>query len=330
MRSSILFVPLLLVATGCPKSNGTAPEAGASDATTATDAATASGDGGGEEVEPVYPVEANAKPLPLAEKLCDALTAMPEKKRSECCKSSPGVVITAECTRMLSSAMRHGAVELAEADANKCIDAFTKTLEGCDWVGPFPPSPPAACQGILKGKIAQSQRCRSSLECAGDLRCAGVGPTATGRCVEGKPDGETCGGIVDTLAGYTRQIDLEKQHSECKNKCIKRRCAPPATDGKPCQTTADCVAGLQCVAAPGPAPKIGMPTKTCTAGKVGTKAGDACPGGECEGDLQCIKGKCAARKAGGEDCTVDFECRGGCLKPDGGDKGKCGPRCDIR
>jgi hypothetical protein len=35
------------------------------------------------------------------------------------------------------------------------------------------------------------------------------------------------------------------------------------------------------------------------------------------------------KKAGGEACTDDFECRGGCLK-DAGTKGTCGPRCDIR
>jgi hypothetical protein len=329
MRSSIFVVPLLVVVAGCPeKDHPPAPvEAGVADAT--THAANADG-GSSDDVEPVYPIEANAPTLPLATKLCNALTEMPERKRAECCKITAGVIIAAECTRQLSAAIRHDALALSQADVDACVDAFTKTLEGCDWVGPFPPTPPAACQGIMKGKLAIGQKCRSSLECAGTARCSGVGPTATGRCTEGKADGEICGGIVDTLAGYTRQIELEKQHPECKNKCIKRRCAPPATDGKPCQTTSDCASGLQCLPAPGPPPKSGIPQRACAAGKVGTKPGDACPGGECEGDLQCIKGKCAARKAGGEECTVDFECRGGCLKGDGGDKGKCGPRCDIR
>ncbi len=337
MRVCATLLSLLaMFVVGCPKSPPPSAEAGASDASTtaissAKDAAAAgASSGSGEDVEPVYPIEANAPVVPLAAKLCEALTAMPEKKRSEYCKSIPGVVITTECTRMLSAALRYKAIDLAESDVAACVDAFTKSLDGCDWVGPFPPTPPAACQGILKGKIALGQKCRSSLECAGDLRCAGVGPTNSGRCSPGKEDGEICGGNVDTLAGYTRQLELERQHPECKTKCVKHKCAPPVTEGKPCQTTADCATGLACVTSPGPAPKVGLPPKTCIAGKPAGRAGDPCPGGECEGDLQCIKGKCAARKGAGEECQFDFECRGGCVKADAGDKGKCGPRCDIR
>ena len=36
------------------------------------------------------------------------------------------------------------AVELAESDVTACTNAFDQTLAGCDWVGPFPPGPPAA------------------------------------------------------------------------------------------------------------------------------------------------------------------------------------------
>jgi hypothetical protein len=322
-----------LLVCGCPKPGPPAGEAGADGAADAADRgldAAAEGGAGAEDVEPVYPVETNAPKHPLAVKLCEVLTDMPEKRRSDCCKAAPAVVVTEECVRQLSAAIRHGAVELAEADVETCAAAFGKVLDGCDWVGPFPPAPPAACQGILRGKLAIGSKCRSSLECAGGARCAGVGPTAVGRCTEAKADGELCGGVVDTLGGYTRQIALEKQHPECKNKCIKRRCATAATEGKACQTSADCAAGLMCVGAGGTAPKVGLGPKQCALGKVPSKAGEPCPGGECEGDLQCIKGKCAARKAAGEDCTVDFECRGGCLRGDAGDKGKCGARCDLR
>ncbi len=323
-----IVLAALLALAGCPKSPPPPPDA-APEAAAAKDA-DIEASGGGEDVEPVYPIEANAPKHPLAVKLCEVLTEMPEKRRSACCKATPGTVVTAECVRMLSAALRHDALTVAQADVDTCVDAFGKLLDGCDWVGPFPPAPPHECQGILKGKLALGAKCRSSLECSGTMRCAGVGPTAVGRCTEGKADGELCGGIVDTLGGYTRQIDLEKQHPECKNRCVKRKCAPTSTAGQPCQSSADCVEGLICVTAPGPAPKVGLPAKICATGKLPSKAGDACPNGECEGELQCIKGKCNARKGGGEDCTADFECRGGCLKGDAGDKGKCGPRCDIR
>ncbi|HEY8076191.1 MAG TPA: hypothetical protein VIF62_18825 [Labilithrix sp.] len=325
------FAPLaiaLVALAGCPK-NSEGPAQDAAPEASAVKDAEVEASGGGEDVEPVYPDQANAPKHPLAVKLCEALTEMPEKRRSECCKAAPGTVVTAECVRMLSVAIHQKAVEVSDADIDACAAAYGKVLDGCDWVGPFPPAPPSACQGILKGKLALGAKCRSSLECGGTMRCAGVGPTAVGRCTEGKADGEICGGIVDTLAGYTRQIELEKQHPECKDKCVKRKCAPASTAGQPCQTTADCASGLSCIATPGPAPKVGLPPKTCATAKLPAK-GEACPGGECEGELQCIKNKCGTRKSGGEDCTVDFECRGGCIKGDAGDKGKCGPRCDIR
>lgn len=163
----------------------------------------------------------------------------------------------------------------------------------------------------MKGKIAAGQKCRSTLECTGDLRCVGVGPTTPGKCGPARAPGEVCGGTVDTLAGYVRQTDLDKRHPECRgtDRCIKHKCAAPAADGAACQTTSDCADGLQCVPAAMGAPKIAIPQKKC-AGRAMPKEGEACPGGVCDGN--------------------DFECKGGCLKPDGGDKGKCGPRCDIR
>jgi hypothetical protein len=321
----LLGLPFLLAA--CPKKNTATTEGDA--ASTAASDGGSEGGAGEDDVEPVYPIEPNAPPVPLATKLCVGLTEMPEKKRSACCNIAPGIVVTTECVRTLSAALRYKAVEIAEPDVDKCLAAFGKTLEGCDWVGPFAPGPPPECMGILKGKLAAGAKCRSSLECSGDLRCLGVGPTTPGKCGPAKATGEVCGGTVDTLATYVRQNDLDKQHPECKEKCIKHKCAPPSGEGGGCQTSGDCQEGLQCLPAPGGAPKVGVPQKKCTAKDI-PKEGEPCPGGVCQGELQCIKNKCAARKPTGQECTNDFECKGGCLKPDAGDKGKCGPRCDIR
>jgi len=322
----ILALPFVLAA--CPDKKEDTKPADAAVADAAPSAST-SASAGGEDVQPVYPIEPNAPANPLAEKLCTALSEMPEKKRAECCKTTPGVVVTSECTRMLSAAIRHGAIDLAESDVTACIAAFDKTLSGCDWVGPFPPGPPDACLGIFKGKIAAGKKCRSSLECAGDMRCLGAGPTTPGTCGPAKANADLCGGTTDTLAGFTRQSDVDKRHPECKERCIKHKCAPAAADGEGCQVTADCADGMQCLPVIGGAPKVGVPQKKCTA-KPLPKEGEPCPGGVCEGQLSCIKNKCAARKPAGEECTADFECKGGCLKGDGGDKGKCGPRCDLR
>ncbi len=330
-----------VLALGCPKSTPAGPDAGVAHMSgsvtasgdAAADAAAASG---GDDVEPVYPVEANAAPVPLAEKLCNALTTLPEKKRAECCHAKPSVVITVECTRQLSAAIRHDAIALDEKDVDACIAAFDKTLEGCDWVGPFPPGPPAACQGIFKGKLAAGQRCRSSLECAGELRCKDLGPTAPGKCAPAGVGEETsCGGTVDSLATYARQNDVDKRHPECKDRCIKHKCQKPVDDGGACLISNDCQDGMQCLPAAGPKQKNGQAPRKCVAGKAPSKEGEPCPGDVCEGSFQCIRGKCTMKKAGGEACTDDFECRGGCLRDGGaagsnGSKGTCGPRCDIR
>lgn len=325
----------VLFSTGCPKTSVAtgASEDAAADAAVASalaaDAA-ASAEGGADDVGPVYPIETNAPAVPLAEKLCNGVTMMPEKKRAQCCKMQPGITFTSECSRQLSAALRHNALTVEEKDVDACIAAFEKTLDGCEWVGPFPPGPPAACQGIFKGKIALGQKCRSSLECVGELRCKGLGPTTPGTCTTAGTTGETtCGSTTDSLATYTRQNDVDKRHPECKERCIKHRCQAAASEGAACQISNDCQDGMQCVVAGAPPPKGGIPPKKCVAGKLPGKDGEACPGDACADGLDCVGGKCAAKKASGEACTNDWECRGGCIKSDGG-KGLCGLRCDSR
>lgn len=318
-----------VVLLGCPKPQASADAAADAGADTGADAAAEAGGGGGDDVEPVYPIEANAPPVPLAQKLCEGLNSMPEKKRAECCKTTSGILLTSECTRTLSAAIRGKAIELEAKDVDACIAAFEKTLEGCEWVGPFMPGPPAACLGLLKGKIAEGHKCRSSLECAGDMHCVGLGPTTPGKCGTMSTGGEACGGTVDPLVGFARQTDIEKRHPTCKDRCIKHQCQPPVAENAACLISSDCQEGLQCLPAPN-APKTGIVPKKCVAGKTPGKDGEPCPGGVCEGTLQCIKGKCTSRKGTGEECTDDYECKGGCLRADGGTKGKCGQRCDIR
>jgi hypothetical protein len=339
-RTGLVMVALTASLLGCPK-KGPDPADGGDAAPVASGmpaegGAATGGDAGADDVQPVYPIEPNAPPMPLAQKLCTGLHEMQEKKRATCCTTTPGVVITSECTRTLSAALRYKAIEMSEASVDGCVAAFEKTLEGCDWVGPFAPGPPAACRALVKGLLGDGQKCRSSLECSGNLRCKGVGPTTPGKCGPAKAVGEICGGTVDTLATYARQTDLDAQHPECAaGRCIKHRCAPPAPENGECHVTLDCQDGLQCLVSgpPPPKPKKGEhlvdPHKKCVRRAL-PREGEACPGGVCDGELSCTLGKCAARKPGGAECTNDFECRGGCLKPEGAAKGKCGARCDIR
>jgi hypothetical protein len=339
-RPFLVVSALSLLVLGCPKKKTAGSDAGVvAEGGTSVEAKAREGGAAGDDVQPVYPVDPNAPPDPLAQKLCLGLTDMPEKKRAACCNVTPGIVVTSECTRTLSAALRSKAVELSAAAVDACIAAYEKSLEGCDWVGPFAAGPPPECRGIVTGVLSFGQQCRSSLECGGVLRCKGVGPTTPGHCTAPNGNGDVCGTTVDALATYVRQNDVDKTHPECAGgRCIKHRCATPARENEECQVTLDCDEGLQCVGAAGataprPAKKgkggAAPPLRKCQKRPL-PKEGEACPGAVCAGDLGCVMGKCTARKSGGADCMNDFECRGGCIRTEPNKPGKCGPRCDIR
>jgi hypothetical protein len=314
---------------GCPKRNDSVPDASLTDASS-----NASASARGDSIDSVYAVDRNAPVLPVAERLCATLHDAQEKRRAECCGTTSGIVFATECTRMLSASLRAGAVSLSEADVESCTTAFARTLEGCDWVGPFPPDPPAACHGIVKGRVKAGAPCRSTLECEGTARCSGVGPTTQGRCASARADGESCGSATDPLASYLRQTSLDRERPECASgRCIQHRCSKPLDANSVCTLTSDCADGLQCLGAKSTGSAV-RPAKaierTCVAQPVPSSEGEACPGGVCGAGLECILGKCSSRKPKGAPCTHDLECRGGCLRADGGTKGTCGPRCDIR
>jgi len=269
-----------------------------------------------DEVRPLYPAD-DAPADPLAARLCAALHDLPETRRSSCCNEKPAVVVAKECTRTLSSALRSKAAKLAAPDVDACAAALAKSLEGCDWVGPFPPELPAECLGVIHGTLPAGAVCRSSLECDGALRCRGLGPTSPGKCGGPTGDGASCGSTVDTLATYTRQVDVDRSHPECEHFCNRHECTPLVSEGGACVTSAQCGPSHQCI------------KQKCVSAPP-SKRGEACPGQVCEAGTSCIAGKCQARKAGGEVCSTDFECVGGCIRPDGGAKGKCGQKCSIR
>lgn len=86
---SLSLVTLLsLSSIACQKTTQATPDASVAEdasspvrANANADASAVPGDGGsgGEDVEPVYPVEANAPAVPVAEKLCNALTTLPKR-----------------------------------------------------------------------------------------------------------------------------------------------------------------------------------------------------------------------------------------------------------
>jgi len=266
-------------------------------------------------VQPVYPIT-NEPPDPLASKLCEALHGVPQNRKATCCGYSPGFSMVPECTRTLSYALGEKAVTIDPAAVDQCVAALEKAHEGCAWVGPSGVSLPEVCDGLVKGTLDEGKKCRSSLECVDGLRCVGVGPTDAGVCRKPSPSGYPCGIAVDTLAALARQDSFEAKHPECTAYCAQRRCQDPVPVGKACTSSLECGLGQGCFE--GKCAERGV-----------AREGEACAKATCAKDLRCIQGKCAQPKDEGAACTLDIECRGGCLKGDAGKGGTCGMKCRM-
>lgn len=264
-----------------------------------------------EEVKPVYPPLAGAA-SPLAQKLCTALQDLPHARRAACCSAQKGLVFTDLCTQTLSSALQGGALSLDPARVDACAAAQARAYDGCGWVGQWSVPLPAECANLFQGLRKSGAPCRSSLECADGLRCAGVGPTQAGRCGPPRGDGEGCLGSVDALAVYTQQ-DLEQHHRECAGYCGHRRCEPVLARGASCVMSRACAAGLHCDG------------DHCVSGAE-AREGERCVGDSCAAGLRCVADVCRTPRPEGAACKDDRECSGGCIPA----THTCGPRCDVR
>ncbi|HEU4409513.1 MAG TPA: hypothetical protein VFS43_29930 [Polyangiaceae bacterium] len=328
MRSTSIFAVLASVVApfaltpGCRRDEAPpapAPAASASadalDAATAAAAAAASAGKGADEVKPVYPV-LQGEPEPAARKLCAALHELPNRRRAECCAGGASSSLAAVCEGVVTAALRSGAVALDDAAVDRCAQAMDRAHQGCDWVTPLSSDLPAECEGLLAGRFAEGDRCRSSLECAEGLRCHGAGPTSAGRC--GKPrEGGACNTGVDVLATYARQAHYDQAHPECAGVCSQHRCQPTLAAGAACKASAACGAGSRCVAG------------HCVA-KAPKAEGETCKDAlDCDAGLHCAGGVCQAKGGEGAACERDLDCRGVCLKSKGQAKGVCGHRCNV-
>ncbi len=311
-----------LLAGGCTPSQradpgpdaGTAPDASpaASAMSTALEPAEARG---GDEIRPVYPIDAGP-PDPLAARFCDAVLVAPERRRSECC-STPNLagIVAGQCVRALTFALAQHTVTLAPADVDRCAEAVTRASAGCDWVIPDTTALPPECEGLVKGALAEKARCRSSLECREGLRCMGLSTVDLGVCAPPKPARSQCNVAIDMLATFTRQNHVDRDHPECEGYCGHAQCEPVVAAGGACATDRACGRGRcsagKCTSAPLPA-----------LGEVCTEAwapGRALREGQVRG----------AEAADGDTCELDAECRGTCVRGDGGTAGACVKSCPV-
>lgn len=227
LGAAALVAPLVV---GCGRAEQSAPDAGPNAAPRtsspaglpAREAAAPASGLAADEIAPVYP-KLEGAPEPLVARLCEALHALPARRKAACRGDSAGFHATAECTRALGFAVRAGAVTLSPDDVGRCVAAMERSLEGCGWVSPLSALVPPACEGIVRGTLGVGARCRSSLECVDGLHCDGAGPTDAGTCRAPRAAGP-CGLSVDALAAVTRQTRSAEAHPECRGRCAGRVC----------------------------------------------------------------------------------------------------------
>src|SRR5882672_3321189 len=139
------------------------------------------------------PKEATA----LAERLCSGLHRIPSERVAACCGRPDGEFLYEECVSEVEASLKTGAASLDSSDVDRCSNAMRQALTGCDWVTPGQPLAPAECQNLFRGKLEEGSVCRSSLECTGDLHCAGASPKRTGHCARPQAAGAACGTHTD-------------------------------------------------------------------------------------------------------------------------------------
>ena len=247
-----------------------------------------------DEIRPVYPDKPKEIP-PAVTKLCKALHELPRVRRAECCKGTPGILLTAECERNLAGAIEVGGVKLLEEKIEGCAKAIAAQHEGCDWVGPTPLPTPRECFGLVAGLVKPGARCRSTLECPDTMRCLGSGPTDRGRCGPSAPPGFACNTGVDPLVTYLRQTDVDKKRPACDGFCDRQRCRKAVPAGEKCISSVMCESGHRC--------KEGI----CTKGEK-SALGEPCIGGDCPEGLRCSQKICKKPGKPGDPCEVNTDC----------------------
>jgi hypothetical protein len=235
-----------------------------------------------------------------------------------------------ECNFVVRDGVASGRMTFDPMAAARCVEVGEKTktaMKGVHLATPDIDELPE-CKAIVKGKQADGQPCKSSLECVDPLTCIGAKDKKDGVCkAVATKAGDACDGSVwkSLDLGHRRRCGpgLACDTPDAKNK--NPICQKAIAQGGVCDDSDECAEGL-----------------TCHAGKCDSgppaDVGGACDDDtdDCKDGLYCKRepdagrqkvGKCAEKKAGGQPCTDLFECRGECRKPAGKPDGACAAIC---
>jgi hypothetical protein len=220
----------------------------------------------------VKPPPAAPAPAPEAVAVCDWVQRRPLQRKAECCGGAPLTTTFDACVSSLDRALQSGGVRVDAAALERCAAAVERERSGCDWVTPGVPLPPAECRALVLGRVAAGGACRSSLECAAPLHCAGATPVEPGTCAEPIALDAVCARTSDALASLL-MTDVEAEHPLCAGTC--------SFGAGRCQASALA-----------PAPREGR---------------RASPGEACNTDFDCASGGCADSGQCGMKCAISFQ-----------------------
>lgn len=214
------------------------------------------------------------------------------------------------CFSDLASGLARSRADFDHVAASKCVEMLkqkqlAQTSETDSLFMHFP------CDRVLLGLQAEEQPCRFSIECKDGLACVGYAIGRDGTCKKPPKAGEAC--TLQPFGTILTEAAAAAHHPACAAGawCDGSTCQPRVAAGKACGKSDVCAPGLSCVG-----------------GKCGARAaaGAACAvSRDCAFGLWCDRagdagaGKCATKKAEGQECAADDACKGRCDVPKGKD-----------
>lgn len=207
------------------------------------------------------------------------------------------------CTEILRSALRAKRISIDPGALAECETAVVGAIETLDnqrglsdLAQRFEP-----CRRVTIGRQAAGAECNSTMECAPNLVCK------ESKCQPWGRAGEDCLPVIEI--SFVAPVDSTcgvGLHCELGD----RKCVAQGGAGDACFGRHSCQMGLACR------------DRKCV-----TRVPSA-SGGQCDEHPDCPEGeicdlmgdRCIPRKADGEECLLDTECKNECL-----DSGVCGP-----